>query len=83
MEEKDLLELWRNEGYKVRKHLGDRNIKTKVEVANKSNDWNDKVHLVIELYVDVQLPMPESSLEIVGKTELGKKLYYSFLTGLI
>lgn len=52
-------------------------------VANNSQDWNDKVQLIMELYLETNCSMPESSLEIIKKTDLGVKLYYAFLSGLI
>ena len=83
MEAQNLTELWKNEGFKIKKHLGNKDVRSRIMVANNSQDWNDKVQLIMELYLETNCLMPESSLEIIKKTDLGVKLYYAFLAGLI
>lgn len=83
MENQNLLDLWKNEGIEIKKQLGKKDVRSRIMVANNSQDWNDKVQLIMELYLETNCSMPESSLEIIKKTDLGVKLYYSFLAGLI
>lgn len=83
MENQNLLELWKNEGIEIKKHLGKKDVRSRIMVANNSQDWNDKIQLMMELYLETNCSMPESSLEIIKKTDLGVKLYYAFLAGLI
>lgn len=83
MENQNLLDLWKNEGIEIKKQLGKKDVRSRIMVANNSQDWNDKVQLIMELYLETNCSMPESSLEIIKKTDLGVKLYYAFLSGLI